>query len=172
MGTRRRLLAGFVGASLALSLVPVAQLHAQTNPALLLLAGAGYKRPAEALCAAFTQATGVAVERSYGNLQQVSAQAKASGRVAVLVGDADFIDKAQDLKLPQRVSLGQGILALAWRRNLPVPAGLSGLAGVRELLATPAYSVSLPKTPSRPFTATRPSNCCRPRACGMVCRYA
>jgi molybdate transport system substrate-binding protein len=143
-GTRRRLLAGFAGAGLTLWLAPVTPLHAQTNPALLLLAGAGYKRPVEALCAAFTQATGVAVERSYGNLQQVLAQAKASGRVDVLVADADFIDKAQDMKLPQRVSLGQGILAVAWRRNLPVPGGLSGLAGVRELLATPAYSVSLP----------------------------
>lgn len=144
VATRRRLLAGFTAVSLALWLAPVAPLHAQTNPALLLMAGAGYKRPVEALCAAFTQATGVAVERSYGNLQQVLAQAKASGRVDVLVGDADFIDKAKDLQLPQRVALGQGILALAWRRNLPVPAGLSGLAGVRELLATPTYSVTLP----------------------------
>jgi molybdate transport system substrate-binding protein len=143
-GNRRHLLAGFACAGLSLWLAPVARLHAQTTPALLLMAGAGYKRPVEALCAAFTQATGVAVERSYGNLQQVMTQAKASGRVDVLVGDADFIDKAKDLQLPQRVSLGQGILALTWRRNLPVPAGLSGLAGVRELLATPAYSVTLP----------------------------
>ncbi|MDR3369521.1 substrate-binding domain-containing protein [Rhodoferax sp.] len=143
-GTRRRVLASFACAGLSLWLAPVAQLYAQTTPALLLMAGAGYKRPVEALCAAFTQATGVAVERSYGNLQQVFAQAKASGRVDVLVGDADFIDKAQDLKLPQRVLLGHGILALAWRRNLPVPGGLSGLAGVRELLATPTYSVTLP----------------------------
>lgn len=143
-GTRRHLLASFAGTGLSLWLAPVVRLHAQTTPALLLMAGAGYKRPVEALCAAFTQATGVAVERSYGNLQQVLAQAKASARVDVLVGDADFIDKAQDLKLPQRIALGQGILALAWRRNLPVPAGLSGLAGVRELLATPAYSVTLP----------------------------
>ena len=144
VGTRRQLLVSAAGAGLSLWLAPVTRLHAQTHSALLLMAGAGYKRPVEALCAAFTQATGVAVERSYGNLQQVLAQAKASGRVDVLVGDADFIDKAKDLQLPQRISLGQGILALAWRRQLPVSGGASGLAGVRELLATPGYSVALP----------------------------
>jgi molybdate transport system substrate-binding protein len=143
-GTRRHWLASLAGAGLSLWLAPATALHAQTTPALLLMAGAGYKWLVEALCAAFTQTAGVAVERSYGNLQQVLAQAKASGRVDVMVGDADFIDKAKDLPLPQRVALGQGILALAWRRNLPVFGGLSALAGVRELLANPAYSVTLP----------------------------
>ena len=142
--TRRCLLASGAATAVASWLGAARPAHAQTSPALLLLAGAGYKRPVEALCAAFTQATGVAVERSYGNLQQVLAQAKASGRVDVLVGDADFIDRAQDLKLPQRISLGHGILTLAWRRNLPVSGGLSGLAGARELLAAPTHSVTLP----------------------------
>ncbi len=59
-------------------------------------------------------------------------------------GDASFIDKAQDLNLPRRIKLGHGILVLAWRRNLPVPAGAAGLAGVRDLLAVPAHSVALP----------------------------
>ena len=118
--------------------------QAQTSATLLIMAGAGYKRPVEALCAAFTQASGLVVERSYGNLQQIFAQAKASGWVDVLVGDASFIDKAQDLALPRRIRLGQGILTLAWRRKLPVPAGVSGLAGVRELLAEPEYSVAMP----------------------------
>jgi len=88
------------------------------NGALLLMAGAGYKRPVEALCADFTRQTGIAVERSYGNLQQIFAQARASGRVDVLIGDADFIDHARDLDLPQRQTLGQGKLVLAWRRKL------------------------------------------------------
>ncbi len=143
--TRRHLLARGAAASLGLWLSSVGLLRAQTSlPALLLMAGAGYKRPVEALCAAFTQSSGVAVERSYGNLQQIFAQAKASGTVDVLVGDASFIDKAQDLHLPRRIQLGQGILTLAWRRNLPVPAGVSGLAGLRALLAVPAQTVALP----------------------------
>lgn len=82
------------------------------------MAGAGYKRPVEALCAEFTQQTGIAVERSYGNLQQIFAQARASGRVDVIIGDVDFIDQARDLDLPQRIPLGQGKLVLAWRRKL------------------------------------------------------
>ena len=141
--TRRQMLGGGV-AALALWLGAAPLVRAQAAPALLVMAGAGYKRPVEALCSAFTQATGIVVERSYGNLQQIFAQAKASGRVDVLVGDASFIDKAQDLALPRRIRLGQGILTLAWRRKLPVPAGVSGLAGVRELLAVPDYSVAMP----------------------------
>jgi molybdate transport system substrate-binding protein len=101
----------------------------------------------EALCAAFTQATGVTVERSYGNLQQVFVQAKASGRVDVLVGDADFIDKARDLALPQRTPLGKGVMTMAWRSGLAVKPGLASLPpleAVRALLADAALSVSMP----------------------------
>lgn len=104
-------------AALAATL-PAARAVAAEPTGLLIMAGAGYKRPVEALCADFTRQTGIAVERSYGNLQQLFAQARASGRVDVLIGDADFIDHAKDLDLPQRQTLGQGKLVLAWRRKL------------------------------------------------------
>lgn len=104
--------------ALAAAALPTARALAAEPASLLVMAGAGYKRPVEALCADFTQQTGIAVERSYGNLQQIFAQARASGRVDVLIGDADFIDHAKDLDLPQRISLGQGKLVLAWRRKL------------------------------------------------------
>ena len=139
---RRQVLRG--AAAGALWLASGRGASAQPQAALLVLAGAGYKRPVEALCAAFTQATGLVVTRGYGNLQQMFAQAQASGRVDVLVGDSSFIDQAHGLQLPRRVALGQGILALAWRRHLPVPDGLSGLAGVRQLLAQPSWSVGMP----------------------------
>ncbi|MDE2269129.1 MAG: molybdate ABC transporter substrate-binding protein [Thiomonas sp.] len=111
--TRRRL--ALVG---LMALLPAARALAADPVGLLLMAGAGYKRPVEALCADFTRETGIPVERSYGNLQQIFAQARASGRVDVLIGDADFIDHAKDLSLPQRQTLGQGKLVLAWRRKL------------------------------------------------------
>ena len=108
----------FALAGLLAAALPAARAVAAEPAGLLLMAGAGYKRPAEALCAAFSRETGIAVERSYGNLQQIFAQARASGRVDVLIGDADFIDHARDLQLPQRVPLGEGLLILAWRRKL------------------------------------------------------
>ena len=111
--TRRRLALGGL-----MALLPAARALAADPAGLLLMAGAGYKRPVEALCADFTRETGIPVERSYGNLQQIFAQARASGRVDVLIGDADFIDHAKDLNLPQRQTLGQGKLVLAWRRKL------------------------------------------------------
>uniref|UniRef100_D5X3P7 Molybdenum ABC transporter, periplasmic molybdate-binding protein n=1 Tax=Thiomonas intermedia (strain K12) TaxID=75379 RepID=D5X3P7_THIK1 len=111
--TRRRLALGGL-----MALLPAVRALAADPAGLLLMAGAGYKRPVEALCADFTRETGIPVERSYGNLQQIFAQARASGRVDVLIGDADFIDHAKDLSLPQRQTLGQGKLVLAWRRKL------------------------------------------------------
>ncbi|WP_374407504.1 molybdate ABC transporter substrate-binding protein [Hydrogenophaga sp.] len=140
---RRRLVLASLGMSGLLAVPAVALAQASAQP-LLLMAGAGYKRPVEALCAAFTQQTGIAVDRSYGNLQQVFAQARASGRVDVLVGDADFINKAKDLALPQRTGLGQGVMALAWRKGLEVKAGSVGHAMARELLGLPGLSVGMP----------------------------
>lgn len=101
------------------ALAPPKSARAGAPQPLLLFAGAGYKRPTEALCGAFTHETGIPVERSYGNLQQIFAQARASGRVDVLIGDSGFIDAARDLELPQRLPLGEGVLMLAWRHNLP-----------------------------------------------------
>lgn len=129
-----------------LTALPLWATAQQASPSLLLMAGAGYKRPLEAICNAFTQDSGIAVERSYGNLQQVIAQARASGRVDMLVGDADFIDKARDLAMTQRQSLGQGILVLAWRKGLePRPdAGAGAPAAARAWLATPGLSLAMP----------------------------
>ncbi|WP_234262718.1 MULTISPECIES: molybdate ABC transporter substrate-binding protein [Hydrogenophaga] len=142
MERRQWLTAGLAWA--ALSTVPL-RVGAQSDSAtLLLMAGAGYRRPLEALCQAFTQETGIAVERSYGNLQQVFAQARASGRVDVLVGDADFIRKAEGLNLSQRLPLGQGVMALAWRRDLPGQPEPSGSAGARAWLEVAGLSVAMP----------------------------
>ncbi len=85
---------------------------------LLVMAGAGYRRPVDALCAAFSSQNGLPVERSYGNLEQLFAQIRASGRVDALIGDAQFVDHAREVDLPQRVALGQGVMVLAWRRKL------------------------------------------------------
>ncbi len=115
--TRRHVL----GLSLLAASVPLQRALAaevRSSASLLLMAGAGCKRPVEALCADFTGETGIPVERSYGNLEQIFAQARANGRVDVLIADADFIDQARSLDLPQRVALGQGQLVLAWRRKL------------------------------------------------------
>ncbi|WP_241839069.1 molybdate ABC transporter substrate-binding protein [Rhodoferax antarcticus] len=141
--TRRRALGG-AAAVVATWMGVTNDLRAQPASAMLIMADAGYKRPVEALCAGFTKTTGVVVQRSYGNLQQIFAQAKASGGVDVLVGDAEFINKAQNLQLPRRIILGQGILALAWRHQLSVPANLAGTPGVRDLLATAQWSVAMP----------------------------
>ncbi len=115
--TRRHVL----GLSLLAASAPLQRALAaevRSGASLLLVADAGCRRPVEALCADFTRETGIPVERSYGNLEQIFAQARANGRVDVLIADADFIDHAHSLDLPQRVALGRGQLVLAWRRKL------------------------------------------------------
>lgn len=113
--TRRRFTRGLM---LAAGAAVFPRAFAAEGTPLLVMAGAGYRRPVEALCAAFTTASGVPVERSYGNLEQLFAQIRASGRVDALIGDAQFVDHAKGIDLPQRVLLGQGVMVLAWRRKL------------------------------------------------------
>jgi len=113
--SRRRFVHGMLWAAAA-AVSPRAP--AAQPAALLVMAGAGYKRPVEALCAAFSRESGVPVERSYANLPQLFAQIRASGRVDVLIGDAALIDAAPDLDLPQHIPLGHGRLVVAWRRKL------------------------------------------------------
>ena len=133
-------------ALLALAGAPLPRVSAAEPATLLVMAGAGYKRPVEALCAAFTRETGIVVERSYGNLQQIFAQVRASGRVDVLLGDADFIDHARDLSLPQRMPIGPGKLVLAWRRNLPSRGGPDPLQDpVRDLPEMQSIAIPNPE---------------------------
>jgi len=131
--TRRQ----FLVATLAAATWPALPAGAAQPASLLLMAGAGYKRPVEALCAAFTRESGIQVERSYGNLQQLFAQARASGRVDALIGDASFIEHARDLYLPQRLTLGQGKMVLAWRR------GVDSITSPQHDLST-MQSITLP----------------------------
>ncbi len=106
------------GLALAAGAAAFPRAFAADGTPLLVMAGAGYRRPVEALCAAFSAQTGASVERSYGNLQQLFAQIRASGRVDALIGDEELIAQNKDLDLPQRVVLGQSTMVLAWRRKL------------------------------------------------------
>lgn len=99
--------------------------------ALLLAAGAGYKKPFEELCAQFSDETGIEVRRQYGNIQQILTQVERGGRVDVLIGEEHFLDRS-GLRFTQRVPLGEGRLVLAYARgvHLERPEDVVGLARV------------------------------------------
>lgn len=66
-------------------------LHAETR---VMAAGAGYKRPVAELVRSYEKASGHKVEAFYGNMARVLAQARQSGKVSLILGDLDFLQKS------------------------------------------------------------------------------
>jgi len=63
-----------------------------------------------------TDKTGVSVEPVFGNMQQILAQAKASGTLQVLIGDKAFLE-ASSIPLSMFKPIGRGRLVLASSRG-------------------------------------------------------
>lgn len=108
--------------------------------ALVLASGAGYKKMVGALVTAYEAKSGRHVEQVFGNMAQVTAQAKASGAVDMVLGDESFLG-AGDLDLAARIELGRGRLVIAW------PKGGSW-SQAKDLLAFKVRRIALPDTKS------------------------
>lgn len=93
-----------------------------TEP-LFIMAGAGYKTAIEALATTFSQETGTPVERVYGNMAQIMGQARNSGKVDLVVGEASFLN-GSPLPLGESTPMGTGHLVLAWPKGKPEPGDL------------------------------------------------
>ena len=102
---------------LALLLSLGGSLSAFAGDALMLAAGAGYKRPVSELAAAFERSSGVKVEPFFGNMGQVLAQAGQSEQVAVVFGDRAFLERAGSLAFQRYLPAGRGRLVLAWAKG-------------------------------------------------------
>jgi molybdate transport system substrate-binding protein len=85
---------------------------AQAEP-LMVASGAGYKKFVSDLAAAYEQHSGKKLELVFGNMGQVAAQAKGSGKIHIIVGEKGFLQQS-GLPLASFVDLGRGILVLAW----------------------------------------------------------
>ena len=101
---------------------------------LLIAAGAGYKKPLTEIYAAFTQATGLKVEATFGNMQQVLAQTRDSGRVDLVIGEQGFLSRTELFE--RYLDLGQGRLVLAY--------GPKRLSGYAALTAPEVERIALP----------------------------
>lgn len=105
----KRILSRGLAPLLALLLAGSASL-AHADEGLLLAAGAGYRKPVLELLQAFSQATGIRAEASFGNMKQIETQARQNPEIAVLIGDRAFVEPMQ---LAERyITLGQGQLVL------------------------------------------------------------
>jgi molybdate transport system substrate-binding protein len=83
-----------------------------------LAAGAGFRRPLAELATAYEKANPHKVLQTYGHVGQVIAQARESGKIALLCGDKAVMEKAQGLSFSSFAGLGLGKLVIAYRKGL------------------------------------------------------
>jgi molybdate transport system substrate-binding protein len=79
---------------------------------LVIASGAGYKRMVSEICAAFTAQTGIQVQQVFGNMGQITAQARESGHFDFVLGDKRFFEKT-DLAFSGEYVVGKGRLVVA-----------------------------------------------------------
>ena len=118
---------------LAMLCIPVA-----AEAKIVIASGAGYRSLVDKMTAAYKAQTGNEVELVYGNMARVTAQAKNSGSVDLVLGDKSFLDKAGlDSCATQKV--GRGRLVIAY------PKGKS-FTGIKDLLSADVSRIALPDT--------------------------
>jgi len=88
---------------------------AQAEP-LIVASGAGYKKLVTELAGAYEQKSGQKLELVFGNMGQVVAQAKGSGKIHIILGEKGFLQNS-GLPLASFQDLGRGILVLAWPKG-------------------------------------------------------
>ncbi|WP_291325188.1 molybdate ABC transporter substrate-binding protein [Desulfovibrio sp. UCD-KL4C] len=83
---------------------------------MILASGAGYRSLVDDLADTYTKKTGNQIERIYGNMSRVTAQANVSGAVDMVLGDANFLKKA---KIPFKTThkIGNGKLVVAFPKG-------------------------------------------------------
>jgi len=91
----------------------------QAEEGLTVAAGAGYKRLVDELCAAYTAKTGVAVNKVFGNMGQITAQAQESGAIDFIMGDKQFLD-ATKLSFTDELTIGRGKLVAAVAKGVKI----------------------------------------------------
>jgi len=121
---------------------------ARAGEAFTIAAGAGYRQLVAALGEAYVKSGQAAPQQVYGNMGQVTAQARESGVVDLVIGDKRFLD-ATDLEFAAEYPIGQGRPVLAVAKGCKAAAwkGLKTLdaAAGKALLADPAVTrIALP----------------------------
>ncbi|GAB2894876.1 molybdate ABC transporter substrate-binding protein [Uliginosibacterium flavum] len=106
----------FVRSSLVALLALCASL-AMAEDSVLVAGGAGYKRPIDEIANGFEAASKIKVERIYGHMGHVLQQTRASGKVAVVFGEQDVLEKAEQVVFSKYLPLGRGRLVLAWPKG-------------------------------------------------------
>lgn len=113
----RRVFLGCVAAALAM---PV-----WASDAVLLAAGAGYRKPVLELLQAFTSTTGIKAEASFGNMKQVEVQARQNPDISLMIGDKAFLEPMQMSQRFERLGTGRLMLVASKGKSLRSLADLN-----------------------------------------------
>ncbi|CAG35194.1 molybdate ABC transporter substrate-binding protein [Desulfotalea psychrophila] len=124
--------------SLSLLLMFLLALPLSSQAAVVLASGAGYRSVVDDLVDAYHAQTGNKVELIYGNMARVIAQARVSGAVDLVLGDASFFKRAK-LGFATTTLVGRGKLVVAY------PKG-SHFTGANDLLASDVSRIAIPDT--------------------------
>lgn len=106
--------------------------------ALVLASGAGYKKMVNALVEEYSSQTGRHVDLVYGNMAQVTSQARTSGKVDLVLG-AEFFLGDGSIDAAATHKLGRGRLVLAWPKGKGNPSSES-------LTSAQTMRIALPNT--------------------------
>ena len=106
---------------------------------IVLAAGAGYKKMVNALNEAYAKKTGQSLNLVYGNMGRVTALAKDSGEVCMVLGDRNYLVGKAKLPLSTEIELGRGKLVLAFAKG-------SKFSKVEDLDNPEAGRIALPDT--------------------------
>lgn len=101
---------------LLLILLLVLCIPAAAQAKMVLASGAGYRSLVDDLADTYTKETGNKIERIYGNMARVTAQARVSGSVDMVLGDGNFLEKAE-LPFKTTHKIGNGKLVVAFPKN-------------------------------------------------------
>jgi molybdate transport system substrate-binding protein len=82
---------------------------------LKVAAGAGYKKPLMDVIKEY-QKSGATIEPFFGNMRQVTTQAKQTD-IAIIVGDKNFLSKKSKLPFSKYTSLGRGKVVVAYPKG-------------------------------------------------------
>ncbi|WP_345976123.1 molybdate ABC transporter substrate-binding protein [Sulfurimonas sp. HSL3-7] len=86
-----------------------------------IAAAAGYKKPLQEVIKAYRQEGGSPVKAIFGNVRQISVQAKHTD-IALLIGDRNYLSDQSGLAFDGFTSLGSGKLVLAYPKNTALTA--------------------------------------------------
>lgn len=105
-----------------------------------LASGAGYRSVVDPLADTFERKTGIKVERIYGNMARVTAQAHSTGTVDFILGDQSFLAKAE-LSFISTTELGQGRLAAIYSKGVKFTGDLLQANITRVAIPEPAKAI-------------------------------